>query len=334
MSDAFGQRACCLGYPRAWADSAARYARRAIELDPELAEGHKALGLALAGQGRISDAVEAYLRALELNPNHVGAANNVGVEFRRLGRFDEALPWLRHATRLTPNHPHPRVNLALTYTHLAMDVEAREWLEGGLVLDPRHSLGRTLRAYHSMVQGEVDGALERVEQIVEERPEDAGSWLGAAVVAYLARDFGRAVPWCRESLRMAPDNALRNFWHLNQTLLGLSPVALGDRAAGPEVLREAMRDHDRVIEGGYASYLRRWDLATAHAALGETDQALHWLEQAYGAGFRLFRLVKMDPAFDELRDDPRLQRLTEQTEADVAEMRERVIGEEWATGIR
>jgi predicted Zn-dependent protease with MMP-like domain/Flp pilus assembly protein TadD len=53
---------------RAEPDGALAAARRSIELDPDLAEGHHALGLACTHLGRIEEADAAFARAADLDP--------------------------------------------------------------------------------------------------------------------------------------------------------------------------------------------------------------------------------------------------------------------------
>ncbi len=53
---------------RAESEKALTAASRSIELDPELAEGHHALGLSLTQLGRIDEADAAFARAAELDP--------------------------------------------------------------------------------------------------------------------------------------------------------------------------------------------------------------------------------------------------------------------------
>jgi tetratricopeptide (TPR) repeat protein len=51
------------------------------------------------------------------------------------------------------------------------------------------------------------------------------------------------------------------------------------------------------------------DIASVHIALGEPDQALQWLEQAYEKRDELLMFLKVDWAFDPLRSAPRFQAL-------------------------
>jgi pentatricopeptide repeat protein len=43
----------------------------------------------------------------------------------------------------------------------------------------------------------------------------------------------------------------------------------------------------------------------AYLGLGETDQAFAWLEQAYKEHSNILQFLKVDPAFDSIRGDPR-----------------------------
>ena len=48
-----------------------------------------------------------------------------------------------------------------------------------------------------------------------------------------------------------------------------------------------------------------WALATFLTALGDKDEAFRWLEQAYAQRFPILPTLRVDPAFDSLRSDPR-----------------------------
>src|SRR5579862_3053829 len=77
-------------------------ARRAIELDPELAEPHILLAEVYQKHWQWSDAEAEFKRALELNSNDAGAYVGYAKWLLCQGRADEALAWVQRARELDP----------------------------------------------------------------------------------------------------------------------------------------------------------------------------------------------------------------------------------------
>ena len=63
------------------------------------------LGLALARQGKVDEAIARFRAAIRIKPNHGAAHNNLGLALEAQGKFDEAITEYRAAIRLqtTPN---------------------------------------------------------------------------------------------------------------------------------------------------------------------------------------------------------------------------------------
>ncbi|MDR3702605.1 MAG: hypothetical protein P4L56_23365 [Candidatus Sulfopaludibacter sp.] len=77
-------------------------ARRALELDPSLAEAHAALGLIESARWQWNAAAAEYQRAIELNPSYDRAFERAGVNRFELGDFVSAERLLRESERLNP----------------------------------------------------------------------------------------------------------------------------------------------------------------------------------------------------------------------------------------
>jgi adenylate cyclase len=84
-------------------DRALGLARRAVDLDPALAEAHGTLGWVLHWHRRPLDALSACKRAVELNPNAVPFG--LGDMLVCAGRAEDAIAALERAMRLDPFHP-------------------------------------------------------------------------------------------------------------------------------------------------------------------------------------------------------------------------------------
>ena len=77
-------------------------ARRAIELDPDLAEPHVLLAEVYQKQWQWNDAEAEFKRALELNSNDAGAHVGYAKWLLCQGRTNEALAWVQRARELDP----------------------------------------------------------------------------------------------------------------------------------------------------------------------------------------------------------------------------------------
>jgi TolB-like protein/DNA-binding winged helix-turn-helix (wHTH) protein/Tfp pilus assembly protein PilF len=77
-------------------------ARKALELDPGLAEARVLLADVQEQQWQWTDSEAEYRRALELNPNDAGAHRGLASWLLYHGRMEEALAWSRRARELDP----------------------------------------------------------------------------------------------------------------------------------------------------------------------------------------------------------------------------------------
>ena len=81
---------------------AEKYARKALALDPDLAEAHASLGVIDANRNRFPDAEKELRRALDLNPNYAMAHHWRSLYLLGLGRLEEALSENERARQLDP----------------------------------------------------------------------------------------------------------------------------------------------------------------------------------------------------------------------------------------
>lgn len=94
------------------------------------------LGMALANEGKIGQAIAMYRKTLAVAPQYPSAYNNLAIVYAEQGRYDEAVPLFKAAIRLTPNNISFYRNLALAYQRQGKISEAEavlaqvRWLSG------------------------------------------------------------------------------------------------------------------------------------------------------------------------------------------------------------
>lgn len=227
-------------------------ARRALELDAELAEAHASMGaIHEVFHWDWTRAQEHYRNALRLNPGYVTARQWYALALAHRARFPEALAQIQIAVDADPLSFLLNGSVAVIH-YLARSWDAsEEFCHRALEINPHHEPAHfTLGLVHQQ-RGNVDAArasLEKALSISRGEPHVVAA-LGA-----LERDRAR--------------------------LEGLAELSL-------------TRDVSPV------------HFATVHAALGETDRAIEWLERAADARSGWLVYLATEPRFDALRDDPR-----------------------------
>ncbi len=106
-------------------DAAIAGYRRAIELKPRFAEAHNNLGNILQKQGRLDEASQAYEHALGINPAMAQAEFNLGLVLKKQSRFSIAVEHFQAALVIEPDYEEALENLFLLLKKLG---RIEEWL--------------------------------------------------------------------------------------------------------------------------------------------------------------------------------------------------------------
>jgi DNA-binding SARP family transcriptional activator len=206
---------------------------------------------------------------------------------------------------------------------------AEHHLRRGYELDPTYASLLNMQTMYLLFLGRTEESLRPMQRAYERRPTALPN-LAFLAVRYvmlgnhaqarlyldqaLARDSAFFMArWTNGRIHLADgryDDALREFSYPGTDLGGIGQqafigftLARAGRTAEARALVDALLEQRRA--GGYVSPV---DMAIIHIGLGETDRALHWLEQLVAQrGQRAF--LKADPIFDPVREHPRFRRL-------------------------
>jgi TolB-like protein/tRNA A-37 threonylcarbamoyl transferase component Bud32 len=307
---------------RAYTDSAFIAARKAIALDPELADGWFALADLQSVVLKLSDARRSYLKALELNPSHGGAMADLANVYVALGRFDEALDWSLRDQQLNPNQSHAPYHVGLGLMPLDDDSATEHFLLAAERRFPTELRIQGMLAWLDLRRGSNRAAMERARRLVRNEPDDTE---GPPILAELAvvvgdSDAGRLMePLARQD----PKAAGQMFPESLRSLYALTLYRQGDTRGAAELWRESGAAAQRSLDAGAEGFAAPMELAAINAVEGHSGAALDWLERGYRAGWKDARWLSLDPFFASVRREPRYLALTAAMTQDVAEMRKR-----------
>ncbi|HEY8144295.1 MAG TPA: protein kinase [Kofleriaceae bacterium] len=114
LADAYAIEGYLFSDPKTALAKSEEYVQRALELDPEGAEGHATLAyIRHLFRWEWAGAESEYLRALELNPNYAPAHRRYWALLELLGRHEEAGRQIRRAFEIDPLSPNTNANLAM-----------------------------------------------------------------------------------------------------------------------------------------------------------------------------------------------------------------------------
>jgi len=137
---------------------------------PESAALHNLLGIALAGKGRLDDAVAEFREALRLEPDSAETNWHLGVALASQGERDEAMEHLGRSVELDADNPRARYDLASLLLSARRIDEAIDQFRATLHLEPElveahHGLGVALAS-----QGRLDEAIGEFQAALRLRP--------------------------------------------------------------------------------------------------------------------------------------------------------------------
>jgi DNA-binding winged helix-turn-helix (wHTH) protein/Tfp pilus assembly protein PilF len=99
---------------RNWS-GARRSVERALEIDPDHAEGWLLYGRLLEALGRLDEGLQAKQKALERNPASAAVHLQIALSFWNQRRYDEMIEWARRSLALDPEHVLAREFIASAY---------------------------------------------------------------------------------------------------------------------------------------------------------------------------------------------------------------------------
>jgi tetratricopeptide (TPR) repeat protein len=129
--------------------------RKAIDLDPTIAEAHAHLGVALQNEGKTDEAVASFRKAIEIDPGYGFAHHNLALALAAQGKMDEA---------------------------------AHEYCEV-LRIDPAASQSRFLLCAIRARQGRLEEVRADWQKALESNPPNPNAWFGCAELClFLGRE--------------------------------------------------------------------------------------------------------------------------------------------------
>jgi eukaryotic-like serine/threonine-protein kinase len=152
---------------------------RSLTLEPDLAEGHAAMGwIRMTHDWDWRGAEASFVRALELAPGNATALRRAGVMAQTLGRLEEAIEFCSRALEQDPLSATAHINLGLELHHSDRFAEADRAFRRALELAPQRASIHAYLSLASLARGRGEEALAEAMR----EPEEAFRLYALAIV--------------------------------------------------------------------------------------------------------------------------------------------------------
>ena len=235
-----------------YADAESEF-RAAVRLDPQNAELHDDLGVALGNEGDWKGEIAEYREALHMNPNDDMAHNNLGATLGSKGDWDGAVAEYRDALRLNPSNDLAHVGLAVALGEKGEgNGEITEYREA-LRLNPNNDVAHYNLGVALGARGDGDGEIMEYREALRLNPNHVQAHCNLGSALGHKGDWDGAIAEFREALRSDPNLADA---HYN---LGCALEEKGDRQGALEEFRAAymLDPKDVTYKQNYERLLRQ-----------------------------------------------------------------------------
>jgi serine/threonine protein kinase/tetratricopeptide (TPR) repeat protein len=227
--------------------------------------------------------------------------------------------------------------LAEAHTSLAMImryesdfVGAEREFKRAIELNPNYATGHHWYGDSLEAKGRLDEALEEIKRALQLDPLSLIINMALGEIFYCKREYDQAIQQYSKTLELDPnfavgrqglgecyrqkgmfEEAIAEFQKA-RILYGNSPYGLGDLgnayALSGEKTKavEVLTNLKELSEQGYSL---NYDIAFIYCGLGDKEKAFEWLEKAYKEKEEGMEYLKVDPAWESLRSDPRFKSL-------------------------
>ncbi len=228
--------------------------------------------------------------------------------------------------------------LAEAHTSLAYAMVLFDWdwpgaekeFKRAVELDPNYLTGHHWYGLFLTLMGRFDEALRQIDLALKPDPLSMVMNSHKGWILYFAHRFPQAISQLRKALDIDPlypltyyflglaylqdamiNDAIRAFQRANELSEGHPGLVAGlAQAYGAQGnMAEAGRFLDQLQEMSVRRYVSPYHAAGVYASLGDRDRAFELLERTYAERSGWMAHLKVDPAVDPLRSDPRFRDL-------------------------
>jgi TolB-like protein/Tfp pilus assembly protein PilF len=258
-----------------WKTKARTEAQIALRLQPNLAEGHFALGQCIYWMDQDYDrALEQFDIAARLSPSDGDIARLIAAIKRRQGKWKESLEEYEQVAKLDPQNPNTVRELIFTNTAMRRWPEAARWVEQLRAMAPASIVAKVQRGYVEFWWKGDTGLLKSLlNQVAPGVDPDGGVTSVRWDIAMLDRDYAAArrvidASTAKELSYTGEASTPRAFFE------GCIALAQGDIVVAQKYFQDAQPVFEDAVKEAPLSAIRHANLGWLYAFMGRKEDAI------------------------------------------------------------
>jgi len=321
LADCYGQRIIRFNYSQEWVDSALHVADIALNINPNLAEAHKAKGLIYMASNKLSKGEASNDKALSLNPGYHTAVANKGVFLSRRGELFDAQKYLSKSTRLNPTSTATENTWLSNIYFMINEIDFANQLAFNTIKNSPN-----VRAtYNTLIPrflrtNDNQKALKAIDLFKQNIGDDDYIKFYNGLYNYYNENYEKALEFfilsksISDRFRTSGTVGFMNVHYFMQTLNKLNQPF-------EKLLDEGLSIIGANFDKGADSYNLHLQISSFYLLKKERDKAIEELEKSVQRGLR-DKTILLDPAFDKIRDNDRFKLIS--NEIDIFVQREKL----------
>ncbi len=226
--------------PKEYLPKAEAAARKAVELDAELADAHYALANLKTNAWEWAEAEREYKRAIELNPNLALAHRWYASYLRLVSRHEQAIEEIKRARELDPLSPGVNATVGYIFFSARQYDQSIQDLKNTLGLDGDYPYTHLFLGFNYAATGMYEKAILAYQQAIELGLDTASTQINLGAACAGAGDVERARAILKR-LQTSKD-------YVSPGELAILYTALGEREQAFASLEKAYEAHDLQLQ--------------------------------------------------------------------------------------
>ena len=256
----------------------------------------------------------------KLDPSNWAAISNIALYYVGTGDFEKAMIWAKRELDVEPTNEWAYQRMGMIYLGLGRFQKAEQWLNKSLEIKPDFESSLVyvrpcftqlkIRWIWRLKLRRSSSLLIPAVQILFRMQADVALWSG---------DYVKAREYYEKAIAVEPKSV-----EWVGAPLGYVLGKMGHQGEAQDLFDQSLKLNQKWIDQGDERSNVRREMALIHAAQGNKEEALHWLQEAINAGWWGYFWDEKSPLFENLHGEPRFQQMMAEVRAKVDKMRKRV----------